>query len=46
MRDYGFNQIQNYDKLIKIFEILDDKIEIVDKVLILPNNYKELIGDL
>lgn len=46
MRDYGFNQVQNYDKLIKIFEILDDKIEIIDYTLILPNNYKELIGDL
>lgn len=48
MRNYGFNTtIKNYDKLVKIFAILDDKIEIdEDKTLILPDNYKELIGNL
>ena len=47
MRAYGFSKtIQNRESLIKIFEILDDKIEIKNRILILPNNYKELIGDL
>lgn len=46
MRDYGFNQVQGYDKLIKIFQILDNEIEIINNILILPDNYKELIGDL
>ena len=47
MRDYGFSQsISNYNKLIQIFELLDKDIEIIDKVLILPDNYQDIIGNL
>jgi hypothetical protein len=46
MRNYNFNtKLYGYNTLIEIFNILDDKIEIIDKVLILPDNYEELIGD-
>lgn len=46
MRDYGFNpDVGGYKKLIEIFEILDDKIEIIDRELILPDNYEDYIGN-
>ena len=46
MRSYNFStKLYGYNTLIEIFDILDDKIEIIDKVLILPDNYEELIGD-
>lgn len=46
MREYGFSKsIYNYKVLQEIFELLDDKIEIKDKVLILPDNYEEIVGD-
>ena len=46
MKEYGFSSnINGYKTLLEIFDILDDKIEIIDKILILPNNYEELIGN-
>lgn len=46
MRVYDFSKsIYNRKVLYEIFELLDDKIEIKDKVLILPDNYEEIVGD-
>lgn len=46
MRQYQFSKsIQNYDVLIEIYKILDDKIEIINGYLIYPDNYEDYIGD-
>lgn len=47
MREYGFSKsLYGYNKLIEIFELLDDKIKIgPNRELILPNNYEEIIGN-
>ena len=44
MREYGFSEkLYGYKKLIEIFELLDDKIQIgPNQELILPNNYQEI----
>lgn len=47
MREYGFSkELYGYKKLIEIFQLLDDKIQIgPNQELILPNNYQEIIGN-
>jgi hypothetical protein len=47
MREYGFSKsLYGYNKLIEIFELLDDKIQIgPNKELVLPNNYEEIVGN-
>ena len=46
MREYGFNKnIQGYKHLIKIFQDLDNVIEIIQGNLILPDNYQDYISN-